>query len=311
MKRWIALLSLTLLLSCSAKKSDRPQILVSPKSLAQSFWLSVQAGAEQAGRELNADIIWKGPSQEIDIAAQIDIVEDYVNKRVDAIVLAACDAKGLIGAIEKAKAAGIPVITIDSGVESELPECFVATDNIAAGRKAAEVLAELCGGTGEIALMPHVPGAATSIQRERGFKEGLQAFPGLRLVAEQYSQSEVAIGMAVTENILTANPQLKGIFSTSESGTIGCAQGLISKGAAGKVMLVGFDTAPPEILAMRQGTIQALMLQNPWKMGYEGVKAAMAVLHKQPVPRRIDTGITVVTPANLDTPEIQRIIAGR
>ncbi len=308
MKRIVFLLLLVFLFSCTGKKSDRPQILVSPKSLAQSFWLSVKAGAEQAGRDFHADIIWKGPSQEIDIAGQIAIVEDYINKRVDAIVLAACDAKGLISTIAKAKAAGIPVITIDSGVESDLPECFVATDNVAAARKAAEILAELCDYEGDIALVAHVPGAATSIWRVQGFKEGLQAYPNLRLVAEQYSHSEVAIGMAVTENILTAHPDLKGIFATAESSVIGCAQGLVSKGLAGKVKLVGFDTAPPEVLALNEGTIHALMLQNPFKMGYEGVKAAVDVLAGREVPKRIDTGITVVTKDNINTKEIQMIM---
>ena len=171
MKKLVLLLLSTCFLFCAKPKSDNLQILVSPKGLVHNFWLSVKAGAEKAGSENGVDIIWKGPSLETDIAGQISIIEDYINKKVDAIVLAACDATGLVSTIKKAQAAGIPVITIDSGVNSDIPVSFVATDNMAAAAKAADVLAELLGSEGEVACIPFVPGAATSIMREDGFKK--------------------------------------------------------------------------------------------------------------------------------------------
>ena len=306
--RVLLLVSFALLISCSAPSGGRKKILVSPKGLTHNFWLSVKAGAKFAGKEFNVDILWKGPAVETDIAGQISIVEDYINKKVDAIVLAACDTKALVGTVEKAQSAGIPVITIDSGLESDIPLSFVATDNIAAAKKAADVLSELLGGKGKVACIPFVAGAATSIMREQGFKEGLKSHPGLELVAVQYSQSDVAIGMAVTENILTANPDLGGIFAASEPGAIGSAQALIGRGVAGKVKLVSFDAAPNEVKALEQGTMQALIVQNPFKMGYEGVKAAVAALNGEPVNERIDTGVYIVTKENLYSPEIQKII---
>ncbi len=307
-KQYGILLTVVLLLSCNSVKKEKLQILVSPKGLTHNFWLTVKAGAEQAGSELNVDVIWKGPSVETDIAGQIALIEDFINKKVDAIVLAACDATGLIPTVQKAHAAGIPVITIDSGLDSDIPLSFIATDNVAAAKKAADFLSELLGGQGQVACLPFVPGAATSIWREEGFKEGLQSHPGLELVALQYSQSDVATAMAVMENILTAHPNLDGVFAANEAGTIGCSQALISRGLAGKVKLVGFDAAPNELKALEEGTVQALIVQNPFKMGYLGVKAAVDAINHKPVEKRIDTGVAVITKENLLTPEIQQLL---
>ena len=302
------LIAVVLMVSCSSPKKEKLQILVSPKGLTHNFWLTVKAGAEQAGSELNVDIIWKGPSVETDIAGQVAMVEDFINKKVDGIVLAACDVTSLIATVEKAKAVGIPVITIDSGLDSDIPLSFVATDNVAAAKKAADVLSDLLGGQGEVACIPHVPGAATSIMREGGFKEGLKNHPGLELVALQYSLSDVATAMAVTENILTAHPKVSGIFAATEPGAIGCAQALISRGMAGKIKLVGFDAAPNEIKALEEGVIQALIVQNPFKMGYLGVKAAVDAINHKPVEKRIDTGVAVITKENLHSAEIQQLL---
>ena len=308
--RILALLAAVVLLAagCGRKAEQKPRILVSPKGLVHNFWLTVKAGADSAGREFGAEIIWKGPSQETDVAGQIAIIEDYINKQVDAIVMAACDAQGLVPVVEKAAAAGIPVITIDSGVDSDIPKSFVATDNVAAAKKAADVLCELIGDQGKVALIPFVPGAATSMQREQGFKEGLKKHPNVKLVAVQYSQSDVATGMAVTENILTAHPDLAGIFAANEAGAIGAAQALQSRGLAGKVKLVAFDAAPNEVEALKAGTIQALIVQDPFKMGYLGVKYALEVLHGKEVPKRVDTGVYVVTKNNLNDPKIQKVV---
>ncbi|MDZ7372775.1 MAG: ABC transporter substrate-binding protein [candidate division KSB1 bacterium] len=310
-QRWPILVILALALlapGCGRQARQKPRILVSPKGLTHSFWLTVKAGADSAAREFGAEIIWKGPSVETDVAGQIAILEDYINKKVDAIVMAACDEQGLVPVIEKAQAAGIPVITIDSGVRSEIPKSFVATDNVAAARKAADVLCDLIGDEGEVACIPFVPGAATSILREQGFKEGLANHPRVKLVAVQYSQSDVATGMAVTENILTAHPELDGIFAANEPGAIGAGQALISRGLVGKVKLVAFDAAPNEIQALEAGVIQALIVQDPFKMGYLGVKYALEVLQGKEIPRRVDTGVYVVTRENLNDPEIQRLL---
>jgi len=279
-----------------------------PKGTTQEFWLTVKAGAEAAGKESGARIIWRGPAKETDVAGQMAIIENFINQKVDAIVMAACDSKALIPIVERAIKAQIPVVTIDSGIDSPIAASFVATDNIDGAKKAADELAKLIGGKGEVGLIPFVSGAATSTMRENGFKEGIEKYPNIELVATLYSQSDVSRGIAVTEDMLTAHPKIAGIFAANEGGAVGCTRALEQRKLAGKVKLVAFDAAPAEIDALKRGTIQALIVQNPFKMGYEGVKAAMDAKSGKTVKKRIDTGVTVVTMKNFNQPEIQKLL---
>ncbi len=284
------------------------EIAVIPKGLAHQFWLTVKAGAEAAGQEMGAKIIWQGPAKETETAKQISIVEDMISRDVDAIVMAACDENALIDAIAKASEQGIPVVTIDSGVKSDIPISFVATDNIAGAKAAARELARLIGEAGEVGLIPFVPGAATSEMREQGFKDGIAEYPDIELVSVLYSQSEAGKGMDVTQDMMTAHSNLKGIFAANEGGALGAAQAIEVAGKMGEVKLVAFDAAQGEVDALKRGAIQALVVQNPFQMGYQGVKAAIDHLEGRPVEKRIDTGVTVVTMDNLNEPEIQKLL---
>lgn len=284
------------------------EIAVIPKSFSHQFWLTVKAGADQAGKEIGAKIIWQGTAKETEVEQQINIVQDMISRKVSAIVLAASDANALVGVVENAISRNIPVVTIDSGVNSDKPVSFVATDNILGAQIAADTLAKLIGEEGEVGLIPFVPGAATSEMRERGFKEGIAKYPNIKLVSTLYSDSNVAKAMDVTNDMLTAFPNLKGIFAANESSAVGCAQAVKSKGKAGQVKIVAFDAAEEEIQALKEGVIQALIVQNPYKMGYLGVKCAYDAIQGKPVEKRIDTGVTVVTLENLNDPEIQKIL---
>lgn len=294
-----------------AAKQDTLEIAVIPKGLTHQFWVTVRAGAEAAAKELGATVVWQGPTKETEIDRQVSIVQDMINRKVDGIVLAACDENALVNSVAQAEAAGIPVVTFDSGVKSELPRSFVATDNIEGARQAAGVLAELIGGEGEVGQIPFVPGAATSELREQGFRKGIGEHPGLKLAATNYSQSDVSMGMNVTTDMLTAFPNIKGIFASNEPGAIGAAQALRALGKAGQVKLVAFDASGEQINALKDGVIQALIVQNPFKMGYEGVRALVASIKGEPVEKVIDTGVTIVTKENLDEPEIQRLLSGK
>ena len=286
------------------------EIAVIPKGLSHQFWISVKTGAEAAAQEVGAQVIWQGPSKETEIAQQINIVQDMVTRGVDAIVLAACDANALVSIVEQADRAGIPVIMVDSGLNSDIPKSLVATDNVKGGGMAVQVLSELIGGPGEVGLIPFVPGAATSELREQGFRENLPNFPNLTLAAVNYSQSDVATGMNVTSDMMTAHPALAGIFAANEPGAIGAAQALRTAGKVGAVKLVAFDASGEQLKALQDGVIQALIVQNPFKMGYEGVKAAVDAIKGNPVEKRIDTGVTVITLENFDDPEIQKLLSG-
>lgn len=289
-------------------RSDGLTIAVVPKGTTQSFWLAVKAGAEAAGKKHGARIIWKGPAKETDVAGQKRIIENFINQKVDALVMAACNETALVPTVEQADRAGIPVVTIDSGVKSEIPRSFVATDNVAGAGEAARVLAKLIGGKGDVGLIPFVKGAATSNMRESGFKQEIAKHKSIRLVSVLYSNSDIMQGVRATEDMLTANPKLVGIFAANEGGAVGAARALDLRRLGGKVKLVAFDAAQAQIDALRKGTIQALVVQNPYKMGYEGVRAAVSVIDGEKVPERIDTGVTVVTKDNFDQPDVQKLL---
>jgi ribose transport system substrate-binding protein len=242
------------------------------------------------------------------VAEQINIVQDMLNSGIDGLVLAATDENALIQVVKEAANRGVAVVTMDSGVKSDVPLTFVATDNIAGAKAAADKLSELIGGSGAVGLIPFVPGSATSEMRESGFKEGLKKHPKLDLVKVLYSMSDVAKGMDVTQDMMTAHPDLRGIFAASEPGAIGAAQAIKAAGKSGEVKLVAFDAAEEQITALKEGSIQALIVQNPYNMGYLGVKAVMDALGGKPVEKIIDTGVTVVTMENFNDPEIQKLL---
>ncbi|SFU84749.1 ABC transporter substrate-binding protein [Alicyclobacillus macrosporangiidus] len=285
------------------------RIAVIPKAVGFDYWETVHAGAEAAAKDLgNVSIVWKGTSAETDINGQISMIEDFINQHVDALVVAATDAKALVPVLQQAQKSGIKVITIDSGTDPQVSDSFVATDNVHAAAEAADEMNKLLGGKGDVALIPFVPGASTSNQREQGFKDELGKYPGLHLVATQYSQSDYNKALSVTEDILTSHPNLAGIFAANEPGALGAAQAVKERGLQGKVQIIGFDAAPKEIQALQEGTIQALIVQNPYKIGYDGVQEAVADLEGKKVDPRVDTGATVVTKDNMNDPEIQKLL---
>lgn len=288
--------------------SNKPTVLICPKTLASSFWLTVQAGAVQSGKKFGVKIIWKGPAVETDIAGQIAIVEDYSNKKVDAIALAACDVKALYAPVRKAIDKGIPVVSFDSGIEPDPTLSLIATDNLKGSIAAGNVLVDLIGGKGEVACIPYIPGASTSIMREKGFQTAISKFPNVKLVAIQYSESDVAKAMSVTENILTANPRLNGIFAANEPSAIGASLAVKARKLSGKVKIVAFDASPSEIEMLKSGTIQALIVQNPYNMGYLAIKTCVDILRGKKADKRIDTGVTVVTLDNLNDPKIKKLL---
>jgi ribose transport system substrate-binding protein len=284
------------------------RIAVVPKGLSHQFWQTVKAGAEAAAKEHDGQVIWNGPAKETDVADQIGIIDDMISRGVDAIVMAACHEEALIGVVTKAMEQGIPVVTIDSGVRSDDPVSFVATDNVEGARQAARTLARLIGEEGEVGVLPFVAGAATSDLREQGFREGIAEFPNITMVQPRYTNSEAARAMSVTQDMLTAHPNLKGIFAANEPGAIGAVQELQRAGKAGEIKVVAFDAAADEIAALKSGAIQALIVQSPFQMGYLGVQAAIDAIEGRPVEKRIDTGVTVVTLDNYDEPEVQKLL---
>jgi ribose transport system substrate-binding protein len=242
------------------------------------FWLTVQKGAIDAGRELNVDIQWNGPASETDFSRQIQIVDSMVSQRVDGIAVAAADRNALVAPVERAAAANIPVTVFDSGLDTTKYVSYVATDNIEAGREAARTLIQLLGGKGKIGIVMHAPGSASTMDREKGFTEALAAeAPGMQIVASQYGMSDRSKARAAAENILTAHPDLNGMFASSEPSSVGASLAIQGRDLKDKVTLVAFDASDTMIEDLRTGATPVEPEVNgsldrqpgtPHKMGY-------------------------------------------
>ncbi len=292
-----------------AANTGKPRIAVIPKGTSHNFWLSIKAGADAAGKDLGAEIIWKGPASETDFSGQMNIVEDAISKRVDGILLAPSHGDSLVPVCKKAKEAGIPVVIMDSGINWEDYLSYVSTDNRKGGEMAAERMATLLGGKGTVGVIANKIGSVSTDERENGFKDVIEKkYPGIKIVATLYGDSDRTKSANVAEDILTKNPNINGLFGSCEPAAIGALTSVNIKALQGKVKIVGFDSSPELVNNLRAGIIDSLVVQDPYKMGFEGVRAILDKKANKPVERRQDTGVVLVTKENMGTPEIQKLI---
>lgn len=298
--------ALLLLFGDGCNRSENKIIGVVPKGRAHLFWQSVHAGAVKAAREAEVEVTWNGPPTETDYNVQLQIVDSMINRRVDAIVLAPIDRKVLVSVVERASAQGIPVVIFDSPIDTENFVAQVATNNYAAGEMAAERMGEILKGKGEVVMVAVQPGAASTMDREKGFEDTIQKkFPGIRIIDKRYGMADFAKSLAVTENMLTAHPGLDGLFASNESSAVGAAQAL--KGRPGtKVKMVGFDWSPTLLEDVKAGVIDSLVVQDPFRMGYDSVKAALEKLNGGTPGKIQDLPPRLVTRENLNDPDIQQ-----
>ncbi len=305
MRRIFLLFVLAICLSsCSEKPKARPLVGVVPKGANHIFWQTVHAGAIKAGREFGLDIEWNAPALEIDASRQIGIVDSMVNRHLAGIVLAPVDRKALVAPVERAMKSGIPVALFDSDLDTTQRITYVATNNREGGRMAARQLADLINNKGKVALIGFVPGSASTMEREQGFEEELRAkFPDIHLVQTIYGKASQATAMSGTENILTAHPDLSGLFADNESSSAGAVQALKSRGET-KVRMVAFDASDQLISDLRHRHLDAIVLQDPFKMGYESVKAIAMKLKGETPPAVIDSGAVMVTRGDLEKPDV-------
>jgi ribose transport system substrate-binding protein len=299
---------LALLAGCKSG-SRKKQIAVIPKATSHFFWISVQAGALAAGRDFGVDVLWNGPAAETEYSRQIQILDSMIARRVDAIAIAAAERKALVQSVERAVEANIPVTVFDSGLDSDKYMTFLATNNYEGGQLAARELARLTGGEGDVALLMHAPGSQSTMDREKGFEDTLATqFPKMRIVARQFGQSDRAKSRAAAENFLAGNPQLKGIFASAEPGSIGAALAVKARSLEGKVKLVTFDSSDTLIEHLREGVIQTMIVQDPFKIGYESVRTLVDKLAGKTPPRRIDLSAVIVHKEDLGQPETRKLL---
>lgn len=291
-------------------------IAVIPKGTTHEFWKSIHAGSAKAAQELSAqgsevEVIWKGPLREDDREQQIQVVEGFTSQGVSGIVLAPLDNRALVRPVEEAKNGNIPTVIIDSGLESNAIVSFVATDNRKGGMLAADRLGQLLNGKGKVILLRYAEGSASTTDREAGFLAEIKSrYPGIELIStDQYAGATRDTAKRASENLLNRfGDEVQGIFTPNESSTAGMLLALQDIGKAGKVMFVGFDASQPFIDAIRANQLHGIVLQNPFNMGYLGVRTMVEQLQGKTVEKRIDTGVTLATRENLDSSEIQALL---
>jgi len=291
-------------------------VAVIPKGTTHEFWKSIHAGAVKAQRELaekgvKVDLIWKGPLKEDDRDQQIQVVENFMTRRVDGIVLAPLDSQALAAPVANAVRARIPVVVFDSDLKSDKQVSFVATDNYKGGVLAADYLAKLLDGKGNVILLRYAVGSASTEAREAGFLDTIKKRPGIKVISsDQYGGATRETAYQASQNLLNRyGRELNGIFAPNEPTAIAMTKALRDLGkAGGAVKMVGFDAGTASVQDLKKGDCQGLVVQNPVRMGYLGVLTLVKHLRGEPVEKRVDTGVTLVTRENMEQPEVKELL---
>ncbi len=289
------------------------RIAVIPKGTTHEFWKAVHAGAVKAAKELDVDVVWKGPLKEDDLKSQVDLVQSFTAQGVSGIVLAPLNDKALISSVKGATRAKIPVVIFDSALAGGETVSFVATDNRAAGRLAGERMAKLLGSDGKVVLLRYQEGSASTFEREEGFLEGIKKTPSIQIVSDnQYGGATTESAFSASESLLLAKGADKGdvggVFCPNESTTFGMLLALQKAKLTGKVRFIGFDASDKLVEGVKSGQIDALVLQDPLGMGYTAVKTLVTHVRGTKVEARIDTGASLVDKANMAEPKIAGLL---
>jgi ribose transport system substrate-binding protein len=293
------------------EKGKHIQLAVVPKSVGLDYWEKVHKGAQCAASQLaDVSVVWNGVSDETDVAGQIDLLQNYIARGVTGLVYAATDSTALLDVTGAAKRTHIKVINIDSGTDPQpkgVP--LLATDNTAGALKAADALAKAVGPKGgKIAIIAFHAGSQTNDQRVEGFKKGLKKHKNLKLVETQYSENDYNTALTVTENVLTAHPDLKGIFAANEASDVGAVEATRMAGMLHQVKIVGWDTSPDEVEGVKDGSVVALISQDPFRMGYDGVRGTAKLIRDGTPVHNENTGVLVVTRHNLGNPRVKQFV---
>lgn len=309
-----ALLGSALWLAPSVSRAaDKPTIPVIVKDTTSSFWQIVLAGARKAGKELNVNIVEQGAQSESDIDGQISILENAVSGNPAAIVIAPTQFKALGKPIDAA-AKKVKIVGIDSAADSKSFTSFLTTDNVQGGRVAADSLAAAIQARygkaeGAVAIINSLPGVGSIDQRASGFKEQIAAkYPGLKLVAEKVADGQATTALNIMTDLMTANQELRGVFASNMIMAQGAGQAIAESKASDKIKLVGFDADDKLIKLLGDGVFASLIVQDPFRMGYDGVKTALAASKGEKVEANVDTGVNLITKENMKTARSQELL---
>ena len=290
-------------------------VAVIPKGTSHAFWQSIHAGAEKAAQEVGVTVAWRGPLREDDRDSQVAEVENAIARGVAGIALAPLDDSALVGPVSSAMKRRIPVVIFDSGLKGDDYVSFVATDNDVGGRLAGEHMAKLVGPKGRVVMIRYAEGHDSTTRREEGFLAAIRKHPGIQLVSvNQYGGADVEgfykKGEALLSSLKAADGTLPvdGLFTPNESSSFAMLRVLQDNGWSKQINFIGFDASQGLVKGMRDGHIEGLIVQDPVNMGYLGVKTLVAHIRGEQVPRRIDTGVRLVTPDAMDRPDVKELL---
>ena len=289
------------------------RIVVIVKATTSQFWATVFTGADAAAKVLGVQISKLGATAETDVAGEVSIMENAISSKPTAIVVAATNAAALAHPIEQATAAGIPVIVIDSKANTDKYVTFLATNNVTGGEKAADELASCVKARtgkveGNVAYLTALAGAQSLNDRDKGFVERLKAYPDLKIVEHRTGNNDPARALSDSEDVLTRHPDLVGLFADNEVEGDGAGAAITEKSLGQKLCAVAFDTSDQEVGFVRKGALDGLIVQNPYMMGYAGVWYGLAASHGAVLPQYVDSGVQVVTKANIGNPTMAGLL---
>jgi ribose transport system substrate-binding protein len=291
------------------KNVSKLQIAVVPKASTHIFWQSVRAGAEKAAAEAGVEMFWNAPERESDREKQVQIIEDFIVRKVAGIVFTPLDSKALVPSVEKLYEKHIPCVIIDSDIDSDKYVSFIATNNYQGGVIAARRMGQILNGKGRIIVVKYIPGSASTTNRENGFIETIQKeFGDIKIVDSKYAGDTVETALQATEDLLTRNPSINGLYAPNSSSVIGAMRAVDAHQLAGKIKIVGFDVEKPMLDGLRTGSIDSFVSQDPYGMGYQGVKTLLDRINGKDVPKHKETELKLITKENIDTPEIQAFL---
>ena len=293
-----------------AKPAAKPYIPVISKGFQHQFWQAVKAGSLKAAADLNVDITFEGPETEAMVDKQMEMLQTAIDKKPAAICFAAVDSKAAIPLLQKAKAANIPVIGFDSGVDSDIPVTTAATDNIAAAAKAADKMAELIGADGgEVAVIAHDQTSRTGIDRVKGFTDQIKAkYPKITIVDTQYGGGDQLKSTDIAKAVIQGHPNLKGYFGANEGSIIGVLNAVKELKKEGKLVVIGYDSGQQQMDAIRSGAESGAITQDPIGIGYKCVDAAVKAMKGETLPKTIDTGFHWYDKTNIDAADIAPLL---
>lgn len=279
------------------------------KGFQHQFWQAVRLGAERAAEDCGVEITFEGPENESQVDRQMDMLQAALDREPDAIGFAALDSQAAIPLLERAAEDGIPVVGFDSGVDSDIPVTTATTDNVAAAALAADMMAELIGGEGEVAVIAHDQTSRTGIDRVDGFVNRIEeAYPDITIVDVQYGGGDQLRSTDLARSIILAHPNLKGFFGANEGSAIGVLNAVVELDMVDDLVVIGYDSGAQQIEAIREGMMEGAITQNPIGIGYKAVEAAVMALRGEELETTIDTGFFYYNVENIDDEEIAAVL---